>query len=268
MKIEKLVFVKLGGAAITDKLSQRTALPDNIQRLASEIARARKMNPKMRIVVGHGSGSFGHFSAQKHGTRQGVKTEQDWLGFAEVWDDARQLNELVLHAFLASGLPVIAFPPSAWLITEDRKPINYLVEPLQQALRNNLIPVVNGDVIFDNTLGGTIISTEEVFSLLADELRPDQIILASREPGIWQDYPVNSILAEVISESELHKASTSIRGSAGMDVTGGMARKVSVMMEILHRHPETSISILSGMLPDSLYNALVDKPSGTLLKSE
>jgi isopentenyl phosphate kinase len=267
MKTDKLVFIKLGGAAITDKSTPRTALPENIQRLAAEISHTRDSFPNMRIVLGHGSGSFGHYSGQKYGTRQGVKTQQDWLGFAEVWDDARQLNELVLHAFLSAGLPVIAFPPSAWMITEDRNPMKYLVEPLQHALRNNLIPVVNGDVIFDNALGGTILSTEEVFSFLADELHPDQIILASREPGIWQDFPTNTKLAEAITVSQFKTASASVHGSTEMDVTGGMAKKVTIMMELLRRHPDTSICLTSGMIPDCIYNALVDKPSGTLLKS-
>src|SRR5512133_1923684 len=129
MKNDRLVFVKLGGAAITDKSQPRTALPENIRRIAVQIARAHVENLGMRILLGHGSGSFGHYSGQKYGTRNGVKTSQDWQGFAEVWDDARQLNELVLHAFLAAGLPVMAFPPSSWLVTDDRKPVAFQVEP-------------------------------------------------------------------------------------------------------------------------------------------
>ncbi|NMB56294.1 MAG: hypothetical protein GYA15_16510 [Leptolinea sp.] len=266
MKGSKLVLIKLGGAAITDKSQPRTALPQNIQRLAEEIVRVCKTHPEMHIVLGHGSGSFGHYSGQKYGTRNGVRTREDWLGFAEVWDDARQLNELVLHALLTAGLPVIAFPPSAWLITENRRPANYQIDPIRKALRNNLIPVVNGDVIFDNHLGGTILSTEEIFSLLADELCPDQIILTSREPGIWQDYPACTCLKQTMTISEFN-ASSSVRGSSGMDVTGGMAKKVALMMDILQKHPAIKITITSGLLPDSIQKALSDKLSGTLLKS-
>ena len=72
MKPDRLVFVKLGGAAITVKSEQRTALPDRIENLAGQIARAYKNHPGMRLVIGHGSGSFGHFSAREYGTKNGV----------------------------------------------------------------------------------------------------------------------------------------------------------------------------------------------------
>ncbi len=267
MKSGKRVFIKLGGAAITDKAKPRTALPENIRRLADEIFRVHHQFPEMRILIGHGSGSFGHFSAQKHNTRNGVKTEEDWKGFAEVWDDARKLNELVIQTFLSSGLPVIAFPPSAWLVTDNRNVANAFTESIQAAWENHLIPVVNGDVIFDRSLGGTILSTEEVFSILTREMRPDQIILASREPGVWEDYPANTRLAATLTQTEFFSISNAIRGSAGMDVTGGMAKKVSIMMELLQKDSSIHISITSGLNPNAVYDALVDKPSGTLLKS-
>jgi isopentenyl phosphate kinase len=268
MKNDRLVFVKLGGAAITDKSQPRTALPENISRIADQIAQAHSDYPGMRILIGHGSGSFGHYSGQKYGTRNGVKTTYDWQGFAEVWDDARQLNELVLHAFLAAGLPVMAFPPSSWLVTKDRKPVAFQAEPIRRAIQQNLIPVVNGDVIFDRSLGGTILSTEEVFSLLAGELHPDQIILASREPGVWTDFPANTRLAQKLTSAEFLSASTSVHGAAGMDVTGGMAKKVSQMMDILKINPLIKITITSGMDQDAVYKALAGKPSGTLLHIE
>lgn len=265
---KNLVFLKLGGAAITDKSNPRTPLTENITQLAGQIARAMHRKPEMQILIGHGSGSFGHYSGQKHGTRNGVTNLEGWLGFAEVWKDARQLNELVLQAFHNAGMPVIAFPPSAWLTTINRNPASQYTAPILSALSNGLIPVVNGDVIFDSAIGGTILSTEEIFSTLVDELCPSRIILASREPGVWEDYPANTRLAARITPQNLHQSSGSVYGSAGMDVTGGMAKKISLMMAILQRHPEMQISILSGMDSYSVYNALIDKPSGTLLNSD
>jgi len=264
---KNLVFLKLGGAAITNKSTPRTPLIENLAQLANQIARAVHENPEMQILIGHGSGSFGHYSGQKHGTRDGVENREGWLGFAEVWKDARLLNELVIHAFQAASLPVIAFPPSAWLTTNNRDPASQQTSPINYALKNKLIPVVNGDVIFDSSIGGTILSTEEVFSILVEKLHPSRILLASREPGVWEDYPANTRLATRISPKNLQLASGNMVGSAGMDVTGGMAKKVSLMMAILERHPEIQISIFSGMDTNSVYEALTNKPSGTLLHS-
>ncbi len=263
-----MVFLKLGGAAITDKTKPRTSLPQRIEDLAGQIARAWKDNPEMRLVIGHGSGSYGHFSAKKYNTKNGVVSSADWLGFAEVWDDARQLNEQVVHALLSAGLPAIAFPPSAWIVTENREPVAFMVEPIQRALENRLIPVVNGDVIFDRVSGGTILSTEDVFSLLANELHPARIILASREPGVWKDYPDNTQLASSISLSEFQSASIAAGGSAGMDVTGGMAKKIALMMDILRRDPAIEITITGGMDNHSVFDALAGRPTGTRLQKD
>jgi isopentenyl phosphate kinase len=268
MNISNTVFVKLGGAAITDKTIPRTPLKENITNLANQIACAHKENPGNRILIGHGSGSFGHYSGKKHNTRAGVSSQEDWLGFAEVWQDARMLNEIVIHAFLDAGLPVIAFPPSAWLTTRSRGKPEYHIEPIVASLGHGLIPVVNGDVIFDSILGGTIFSTEEIFAILAANLNPARIILASREPGVWEDFPENTRLAEYITPKLWTMSSESYRAASGMDVTGGMAKKIAIMMRILENNPSTKISIVSGMDSHSLYDALIDKPTGTLLHSD
>jgi isopentenyl phosphate kinase len=43
-------------------------------------------------------------------------------------------------------------------------------------------------------LGGTILSTEDLFTYLAGLLHPEQILLAGNEPGVWADFPKNSRL--------------------------------------------------------------------------
>ena len=35
------------------------------------------------LIIGHGSGSFGHYMASKYGTRRGVNGPEQWMGFAK-----------------------------------------------------------------------------------------------------------------------------------------------------------------------------------------
>ena len=70
----KLVFLKLGGSLITVKDQPHTPRLDVIERLAQEIAAARSADPGLQILLGHGSGSYGHVPASQFHTRQGVKT--------------------------------------------------------------------------------------------------------------------------------------------------------------------------------------------------
>ena len=53
------IFLKLGGSLITDKDKPYTARTQVIADIAKEIVAARKTDPDMELLIGHGSGSFG-----------------------------------------------------------------------------------------------------------------------------------------------------------------------------------------------------------------
>ena len=195
----RLVFLKLGGSLITDKHTPSTPRLDVIARAAEEIHVARRQDPDLLLVLGHGSGSFGHNAANKFGTRQGVKGAQEWQGFVEVWQQARALNSLVLEALHSTGQAAVSCPVSAGAMTADGAVQSWDLAPLKAAIDSNLIPVVYGDVTFDTVRGGTILSTEDIFKHLARQLQPPQILLAGLEAGVWEDYPTCSQLVETIT---------------------------------------------------------------------
>jgi len=62
-----------------------------------------------------------------------------------------------------AGLPVVAFPPSAGLISVSGQVDQWNIAPIFSALQHDLLPVIYGDVVFDRILGGTIFSTEQLF---------------------------------------------------------------------------------------------------------
>ena len=156
-----LIFLKLGGSLITDKDVPNTARVALIKQLGNEIKNAIASDPDMNLLIGHGSGSFGHFAAVENSVNSGIQTPQDWVGFQKVWWAARQLNQIVTHTFHSLDIPVISLPASAALISKDKEILNWNIEPIQSCLRNHLIPVIFGDVVFDQKLGATILSTEE-----------------------------------------------------------------------------------------------------------
>lgn len=263
-----LVYLKLGGSLITDKNQPRTPKPAVIARLMEEICRARDEQTDLRLVIGHGSGSFGHVAAKRHGTRSGVRTAGQWQGFVEVWREARDLNNIVLEAMRTAGLPGIAFPPTAILKADKGRIDNLYVEPLKAALEAGLIPLVYGDVVFDRSLGGTIFSTEDVFRALADEIPPDRILLCGLEPGVFLDYPECTQLLEEIDINEADRILSLLSGSAAIDVTGGMGEKVRLMVDLIRQHSEIQALIFSGAQTGNLYRALLGESPGTVICSK
>lgn len=261
-----LEFLKLGGSLITDKTRSHTARMGVITRLVEEIARVYKKNSKLRLVLGHGSGSFGHMPAKKYSTRLGVSTGTEWRGFVEVWREAAALNHIVVGALSNAGLPAVAFPPSASVIASEGEVTVWDFEPIQAALKSNLLPVVYGDVVFDRVLGGTILSTEDLFGYLAPQLDPNCILLAGLESGVWADYPICSRLIPEINIDNFCEVLPSLGGSAATDVTGGMASKVQQNFDLVKKVPGLEVQIFSGEEAGKLERALAGERVGTVLR--
>jgi len=259
----KLQFVKLGGSLITNKNTPRTARRDVIMRLAGEIKNVSGGISNLRLVLGHGSGSFGHVPAKKYNTRQGVESPDGWRGFTEVWYEAALLNHIVMDVFHEVGLPVVAFPPSAGVFARDGQVASWELSSLKAALDAGLIPVVYGDVIFDQVKGGTIFSTEDLFAHLSAELHPNRILLAGIDEGVFADFPACTQLIPEITPDTWSEVASALTGSAATDVTGGMSSKVRTMLDLVQEIPELEISIFSGNQPGNLTAALQGQSLGT-----
>ncbi len=260
--MKRIVFLKLGGSLITDKTRAYTARRDNLIRLAGEVRHARDAIPDLKLLVGHGSGSFGHWAARPYGTRQGVRTPTQWRGYAEVAAAAARLNRIVTDAFLEAGVPVLSVQPSASARCHDYT-LEYMdTRPIHTALAQGLVPLIYGDVALDDVHGGTIISTEDIFCYLADELRPARILLLGETEGVL-DAEGNVIPR--IAPADLFILQETLGGSTGVDVTGGMADKVARMVDLVQRHPETEVRILAGGAAGLLTRVLLDDrlPAGT-----
>ncbi len=268
----RLVFVKLGGSVITDKTQPEMDRPEVISRLANEVARALANRPDLRLVLGHGSGSFGHVVAQHYGTRQGVRGAAQWQGFAEVALVASLLNRIVTEEFLEAGVPVWSLQPSAMAWCRAGELISLPTRPVEHALSAGLVPLLYGDVALDEVQGGTIISTEQIFAYLARQLRPAQIVLVGAVDGVYDRDPLRDPSASPIAEISAANWET-IRGSLGgshaTDVTGGMHSKVAEMMSLVQEVPGLTVHLVSGERRSALETALLEPAraaGGTMIR--
>lgn len=260
------VFLKLGGSLITNKDKPFTARKDIISSIAQELQKALTDDRDLELLVGHGSGSFGHFAAKDYGTREQVSSKDEWQGFQKVWYAARSLNQIVVEAFHQAKLPVISLQPSAAILTSNREVQNWMIDPIQLALKNHLLPLIYGDVIFDEKKGGIILSTEDLFKDLVPHINPDLIILAGIEKGVYKDFPKNSELIKEIDSSNYRDLISQFKASKSIDVTGGMATKVQVMMDMIRENPGIKVKIVSGEQSGNILKALRDEDIGTTIK--
>ena len=169
--IRELVLVKLGGSLLTDKRRAGHARTDVIRRLAGELAAAL---PGLRqrgegLILGHGSGSFGHVAAAKHGLRSGLR-DGPVLGAADTQNQAARLHRMLAEALIEAGAPAWSWSPSTALVARAGKPAAGSIDSLVAALGLGLVPVVYGDVLLDRTFGASIASTEAVLAFLIPRL--------------------------------------------------------------------------------------------------
>ena len=264
------IFLKLGGSIITDKTQAGMARVDVIRRLAREVRAALDARSAMRLVLGHGSGSFGHVEAKKHGTRDGVRNAAGWIGFAEVAASAARLNQILTDIFIEERVPVISLPPSASARCVDGV-LTYLdTVALHVHLRNRLVPLVHGDVALDTARGATIVSTEDVLAYLASEIEPDRVLLAGEVAGVYPSADMTGAVIPLITPATVEQFASALGGSHGVDVTGGMVAKVRQMIEWVRAHPRTSARIFSAAAAGTLERVLIDPnaPIGTEIRSE
>jgi len=231
-----ICFIKLGGSLITDKKREGHARSEVIARLAAEIRDLRR-GTSVRWVVGHGSGSFGHFEAHRYGIHLGSRSAEQLPGVAATQSRARELHTLVLEALREAGEAPFSIAPSSSLIFAGGEPAGAWLEPLRGALDIGLLPVVYGDVVIDSERGFGICSTETLFVSLISELQE----LGRAVAGVYWLGETEGVLdprGEVIQEVDRAGADAlleQIEGASGRDVTGGMRHRLASVLELAGR---------------------------------
>jgi isopentenyl phosphate kinase len=275
--MDELVFLKLGGSLITEKTQRYALRADRLFALAQEIHSALTEAPHLRMLLGHGSGSFGHFAFYENlnpsvyppSTRARDRSDAPyWNGVAEVWYRASQLNRHVLDALHTAGVPAISLAPSASALSHGGEIADWEIRPLQAALDSGVLPVIFGDIVFDSVLGSKILSTETLIWHLALRFKPGRILLAGLEEAVWADFPNRAKPMSRISPSNFGTIAGSLGASHGPDVTGGMKSKVEEMLGLAQAVPGLKVQIFSGDTPGNLGRALRGELLGTLITGD
>ncbi|HVR30920.1 MAG TPA: isopentenyl phosphate kinase [Thermoanaerobaculia bacterium] len=256
-----LWVVKLGGSLITDKERPSTVRREVLARLARELAAAR---PGLAgpLLVSHGSGSFGHAAAARHGLRGGAREAARLPGVAATQDQAHRLHRIVIESLLEAGLAPFSLAPSSFLVAEGGEPVEVHLEPLLRALALGLVPVVFGDVVLDRLEGAVVCSTETVLLALAPRLASagvpvSNVLWMGATRGVLDaaGRTVSAITADNVAEVLAAAA-----GAAGTDVTGGMRHRVETAWRLARSG--TSSLILDGLEEGALERALGGEESG------
>jgi len=256
---KNITLIKLGGSVVTDKNTPYKAKLQIIKRLAKEI----RASGLTSLVLAHGSGSFGHTSAQKHGGKKGYKSK---LGIAKVARDAMEINRILMDIFIEEGLPVVSLRPMSMMLTKNGKLKLDLFKIIEEVLSQGLIPVVYGDVIWDKKWKSTIYSGETTLNeigiyLSKKSYKINKIIQVGETDGV---YDLKNKTIPVINKKNWNEIKKYLFENKRVDVTGGMKHKIEKSLEIAKNGIKTVI--INGEKINELSRALIGrKVKGTLV---
>lgn len=261
---KKLVLIKLGGSLITNKSKPYTPRARIISRLAKEIKKACILGHK--VIVSHGSGSFGHTLASEYKTADGIKGQKDIYGLCLVQRDAIAINRVLNEIFLKNKINCLSFVPSSFSFAKNKKLKGIFVEPIVAALKINVVPIVFGDIILDEQIGCCIFSGETTLNNLSAQLvnhgfKIEKLIQCGTTDGV---YDSKGKTISRITSKNFEKFKTAVFGAAETDVTGGMLHKVEESLKMAKLGID--VYIINGRRKNNLYKAIVSCPEmGTLI---
>ncbi|RLE64549.1 MAG: hypothetical protein DRJ38_05340 [Thermoprotei archaeon] len=239
VSILKLVVVKLGGSAITDKNKRYTPRYDVIENIAYDV---KKLSEKFQLILIHGGGSFGHPVAKEYEIHKGFFSKKQILGYSKVRYYMTMLNQIVLEKMIEAGVPAVTLHTSNIAIAKNGEIFSMDADKILKYLNLGMVPILYGDAILDLNKGFCIISGDQIASYLALKLRPWKVVLGTDVDGIYSKDPKKhpqAKLIQVFSISEIEKIRTE---KLEIDVTGGILAKILEMEKVV----ETGIPVIIG----------------------
>ena len=218
-----ILIIKIGGSYVTEKVDKDgIAQLNNIHKFCQELSEYLKEHPNKKLIIAHGGGSFGHVPAMKYKVHEKFNSE----GVIKTVMALQDLNTIIVNALLKVGIKAIPFHPMNFLICENKRIIDMYIKPLEIMIENNVIPIIHGDVAMDTIQGSCIVSADQIVPELAVRFNCKRVGFLCHSCVL--DNNQNEI--KEINTSNYESIKPFLKGSNGIDVTGGMAGKINELI--------------------------------------
>ena len=246
------VFIKIGGSFITYKNKPISINYTALYSLGKALNKVLEKND-LRLVLGNGGGSFAHYIVLKY-----IGSESKPL-LVKCHESTRLLNRIIVDYLVENNIYATSMQTSSMIYyNEEKGEFEVFIEPVKKLLEIGIIPVIYGECI-PASKGPVIISTEQVFSLLAKYIKPKRIVLLTDVSGIYTCNPKTCKEAKLINHitaENLEEVLEVLKQSKDSDVTGGVYGKVLLMSQLSSSHG-LDIIITSGFNVETVTQAIL-----------
>ena len=235
--MSKITILKLGGSAITDKTAKCTPNLPVIQHVADQLS--EYSGP---LVLVHGGGSFAHPFVKESRLENGLHDPSQLLSVSETEFYLGQLTRIICASLLLRKVACVPLHPMSLATLRNGKVKQFLFSPIRKSLGGGLVPLLHGDLVFDESKGIGILSGDKIASLLGLELDVPRILFGCDVDGVYADDAKSerdTIISEITSRN-LREALAASQGPSN-DATGGMGAKVREAISLAKKGRECYI---------------------------
>lgn len=262
--MREIILIKLGGSLLTDKTKPYAANTAVIKRLCQEIKKAQEKTDAL-FILGNGAGSFGHVPAEKYCLYKEKITKTTLEGICLTRMKVSELNLLLIQYLSKANVLSVSISPASCVLATKGKITAFFTRPIFSFLSLGIMPIVFGDVVSSGKGGFSIVSTDTLLFYLSKNLKKrninTQLVHLGATDGIYDGLgrTIKKLTADIFSRYQQE-----ITGSKGVDVTGGMAFKAKLALDLAKEDIDTLI--INGQREGELVKAVTGKKvNGTII---
>ena len=249
----RTLVLKLGGSLVTDK-SQPYCLRANVLKaVAKEIKECLDLNLVQSLAIVHGVGSFGHPPVIQYKLHRGFTDQGQLLPISRTQSKVNELRTLICAELQDQGIPVNLFHTSSMAVAKRGKIIEMDLRAVKGFLDIGMVPVLGGDMVYDQDMGFSVGSGDQVAAILARELNATDLVLATDVAGVFDADPKANSDAKLIKELSLSSMQAVNFTGDKKDASGTMRGKLSSLAVLDPELQEgLKLTIVSLMSPGHL----------------
>jgi isopentenyl phosphate kinase len=265
-----LYILKIGGSVATKKDTKKLIVnKKTIKNAGREIKQWQIAHPNDKLILIHGAGGPSHHLAKEYLLTEGALNKKSaWKGSILSRIANQSLNLSIFKILTQSNLLVVPIHTGSTIIQKNKLINSFNLKALLLALKNNHIPLIYGEMVFDTRLGMTICSGDTIASFLTTKFNVKKVFFATDVNGVFNKDPYlhnDAKLIKKINFKDIFSKNISVESSHNEDVTGGLNGKLKSFKNISKKNSLKEIIIFNGTTQGS-YLAALNNTTNNLTK--
>ena len=241
MTSKDILILKLGGSLLTDKSTPYKLKEETINTVCIEIKECIDLGLIKSLVIVHGVGSFGHPPVLKYNLHKGFKDKEQLISMSKTQQIVNDLRKTIAMNLLDKGIPVNLMHASSMVVGDKMVIVDQGFESLRGFLSLGMVPLIGGDMMYDNSMGFSVCGGDQIAVVLSHVLNAKLLMFATDVPGVYDQDPRSSPNAQIFKKLNIRNIDQILKKldeSDKVDVSGKMRGKLRSLVSIANQIKE------------------------------